>query len=375
MMASLLKESFGFSLLIWYIILLPFLSYFVVRYRQNIRDQLIRPRHPQLALLSNYFLMILLFIIAPVQWAEIIYFDLDTFGRMREYIFVFRVIWEQLSMWLRLVRYWHLWHKYHYQRHCALSVYTKAINSNPNDLNFFVKYKNTLGNLKFLFFIIFSIWFAEIVIFIASLLLFERYYHYRIIAMIGFIFYVSQCVVFIALSITINKIRDTLYIRSEVFYESIAAFLSCAILFIILLSLNVPILSEYALNNEYFVSIAMFIFPGFVCYPLMIYITSAWVYIKMKNQNKPVAIEKQMEVANKLSIGSTTTGTPNTKRSSISNNFSTTIDDKIDPRLKFGSFSAKSSISQSSMTRTNLLKRFLPNAIGFELFAEHLIKF
>eukprot|EP01083_Nonionella_stella_P018233 50870_1 len=409
--------TFGICSFFWYLILLPTLSYYLFHYHANLNDPFIRPRNPRLALVSNYCLMILLFIIAPLQWAEIIFLDAYRFGALREYLFVIRVVWEQFSMWLRLIRYWHCWYKYHYQKHCALSVYIKAMNLRATQSNYFVKHRHTLGNLKFLFTTVLIVWCLEIAFCIWIIFLVDQKSSYNIITTLGFCFYLAQCIVFISLSITMNKTRDTLHIRNEVLYESIAALCSCLVLGVIFIFSNISLITTSTqydmMANAYFVSFIIFIFPGCVLYPSMIGITSCWVHRQMNMQKQGNYLkQKQLELdryshnvsqistvssmMNRMrgissnvpsnSITMTATETTNAKHrdtmsigesSRRNTNESMTfnlkldyiddkIDDKIDPRLK--------SVHSSSKSKTHLLiNKLLSNKIGFELFAEHLI--
>eukprot|EP00484_Ammonia_sp_Unknown_P020865 CAMPEP_0197027824 /NCGR_PEP_ID=MMETSP1384-20130603/7696_1 /TAXON_ID=29189 /ORGANISM="Ammonia sp." /LENGTH=1059 /DNA_ID=CAMNT_0042456737 /DNA_START=14 /DNA_END=3196 /DNA_ORIENTATION=- len=413
--------SFAGSLLLWYTILLPLLSYYLHKYLTHINDPFIQRRLPQLALLSNYFLLILLFIIAPLQWAEIIYLEHYELGigRLREYLFFTRVIWEQLSMWIRLVRYWYLWYKHQYQKHYALSVYIKAININEVNSNFFIKYRHTLGNFRFLFTTICIVWCLQIVGFaVIILVLNDQTLAFNLCTCVGFAFYLFQCLLFVSLAITMSKIRDTLSIRSEVFYESIAASLCCFILLLVLILSNVNVFGMQLMSNKYFISSVLFIFPDFVIYPFMILMTSCWVYLKMKhNQNVHQLKQQQAEMERcaehppktalhgnlqSLSMTFDTTNVPQlgglkytVSRETISiceesanthnfpsfsphfnehNESMTFVDDKIDPRLKsMHSSGEASSASPLHSKKSYLLNGFLPHKEGFELFAEHLI--
>ena len=374
---------------VWYLILLPVFMYYMAAYRKYSAAPFIRARNPRLALWSNYGLLILVFVIAPFQWAELLYLEAYQFRKyvLCEYVLFFRVIWEQLIMWLRLLRYWNLWYRHHHLTQCALSQYIEALNIDEAKSNYFVKHRGTLGDVTFLRCAIGSIWSLEVMILVVVQFIFDHHAAYLVIAIIGFLFYLFQCLLFLSLAVTINQIRDTLSIRTEVLSESLAAFASCVLFVAVLITPSV-------IDNTYFISFAMFMFPGFVCYPLMIGMSSIWVIWKMKEREKEeqnaLALRRGNEREdddddNDDDEGSITkeveTQSDGGKLNMISFIPSLSTVHSITERARNFSFDRKlsgnstaSKASDRGGGTSHILSRFLPDKVGFELFAEHLIK-
>ena len=226
----------GFIIL-QYLVCLPLCIHYIRKYIKMNSILLLGKRKSRICLLGNYAYMVIIFIIIPIQYIIIVFYEKYNYGLLRQWMFFLRTILDTSFTSLRFLRNWVLWFTFHYtnvfaKKYKLTQASSKNLmnpSSNNNNIynnSFFIKYKKC-GSIKHLTIFSIIIMSGIFAMFGIILIIIDEY---KTVFLCVSGLFVTIIVLFVVLAISISSVKDSLYIRTEIMVEATCLFIGAVLL-------------------------------------------------------------------------------------------------------------------------------------------------